>query len=174
MAKITIERLEALSPKDLMELGDATEATMLDTYGFTIGFKQWQPPLRHELDAYFRGVMMVPDRRLFVARIDGTIAGSIQLLFAPATSAAFFSASIDNHFVAPWARNFGIAKKLLECAENYARTQNTKLIKLSVRSNLEAAVSLYERSKYKRWGVLRKYEMVGKQYVSGYFYCKGL
>ncbi len=174
MVQILIEKLDKLTQKDLMELCDTTEATMLDTFGFTIGFQRWQPPLRHDLEVYFKGVILVPERHLIVARVDGTIAGSIQLLFVPIHSAFTFAVSVDNHFVAPWARNFGFATKLLEFAESYSKNKGRTLIKLNVRSDMDAAINLYKKANYKRWGVLKKYAMVNKHYVSGYFYSKDL
>jgi ribosomal protein S18 acetylase RimI-like enzyme len=174
IAKISIEKLNKLDQRDLLDLCDATEATMLDSDGFTIGFRQWQPPLRSDLEAYFKGVMMIPNRCLIIARVDGTIAGSIQLLFAQQNTYSYFSVSVDNHFVVPWARSFGIAKQLLEFAENYAREKGFKIITLSVCANMEKAVNLYERTKYKRWGTLKKHAIIGQEFISGYFYCKDL
>jgi ribosomal protein S18 acetylase RimI-like enzyme len=174
MVKVVIEKLDSLDSKDLIDLCDVTEATMIDTFGFTIGFKQWQPPLRHDMEAYFKGIMIVPERQLIVARLDNTIVGSLQLLFSPKNNTSFFAVTVDNHFVVPWARNFGIAKKLLEFSESYAREKGFKLIKLSVRSDLDAAINLYERAGYKRWGTLKKYQMLGNQFISGFFYCKDL
>ncbi len=175
MSNLEIELLEELNSLDLMDLCDATEATMLDTYGFSVGFKQWQPPLRQDLESYFRGVMLIPERILFVARVDRTIAGSLQILLPhPTNQTSGFSASIDNHFVAPWGRNLGLSRKLLQTAEQYLREKNFSQIRLSVRSNREAAINLYESAGFKKWGTLPRYENVGNRVFSGYFYCKDL
>ena len=172
---LAIEQLEKLNSKDLYELCDATEATMLDTNGFSIGFTKWSPPLRHELESYFKGVMLIPERKLFVGRVDGTIAGSLQLITPHRSNqTSNFAASIDNHFVAPWARNIQLARKLIEHAEQYAKNENFLLIKLSVRENREAAIELYEKCNYKKWGYLSHYEFNGSEIVGGYFYAKNL
>lgn len=173
--KTDVEMLEELNPLDLMDLCDATEATMLDTYGFNIGFKQWQPPIRDHIESYFKGVMLIPERKLIVGRTDGTIAGSLQLILPNASNqTSNFMVSIDNHFVAPWARNLGIAKTMLSFAEDYAKSNNYSVVNLSVRSIREAAITLYESHGYKKWGTMEKYERIGDKIVSGYFYSKDL
>jgi ribosomal protein S18 acetylase RimI-like enzyme len=175
MAETTIELLEQLNPLDLVDLCDATEATMLDTFGFSVGFNQWHPPLRRELESYFKGVMLVPERKLIVGRLDNTIAGSLQLIIPSLSNkTSNFAVSLDNHFVAPWARNLGMAKALLEFSERHALSKGYKLIRLSVNSMREAAITLYESYGYKKWGTLEKYENVANQIVSGYFYYKDL
>ena len=175
MVEIKIELLEKLNPLDLVDLCDATEATMIDTYGFSVGSSQWQPPLRREIESYFKGVMLVPERQLIVGRLDNTIAGSLQLVTPSLfNKTSDFAVSLDNHFVAPWARNLGMARALLEFAEKHVSSKGYKLIKLSVRSNREAAVTLYEKCGYKKWGTLDKYENIANNMVSGYFYYKDL
>jgi len=172
---VVVEILDKLNSLDLMDLCDATESTMLDTYGFSVGAKQWQPPLRSDLENYFKGVMLVQERKLIVARIDGTIAGSIQVVLpAVSNQTSDFAVNIDNHFVAPWSRNLGISKQMLRFVEKYTLSSGYTMIKLSVRSNREAAINLYESFGYKRWGVLEKYEKIGSQMISGFFYCKDL
>jgi len=174
-AKIDIELLDKLHNLDLMDLCDATEATMLDTYAFSLGYKQWSPPIRDHLESYFKGVMLVPERKLIVGRVDGTIVGSLQLILPHETNqTSNFIVSIDNHFVAPWARNLGIAKKVLVFAENYAKSRGYEVVKLSVRSIRDAAITLYESCGYKRWGTMDRYERIGDKTISGYFYSKDL
>jgi ribosomal protein S18 acetylase RimI-like enzyme len=171
--KIEVELLNILNSKDLYDLCDATEATMLDTHGFSIGFNKWAPPLRHEIEVYFKGVMLVPQRKLFVGRIDGTIGGSLQLVMPHSSNQiSNFIISIDNHFVAPWARNIRLGRKILEFAESYAKAKHFSLITLSVRENREAAIALYEKLGYKKWGYLDSYEYNGAEIVGGYFYSK--
>ena len=172
---VKVELLEKLNSKDLCDLCDATEETIIDTHGFSIGFNKWSPPLRHEIEAYFKGVMLIQEKKLFVGRVNNIIAGSIQLSIPhPSNQTSNFAVSIDNHFVAPWARNIKIAEKLIIRAEDYARKNKFLLIKLSVRENREAAIALYEKSNYKKWGYLSKYEFNGSNIVGGYFYKKNL
>jgi ribosomal protein S18 acetylase RimI-like enzyme len=174
-AKINIELTEKLNTLDLMDLSDATEATMLDTYAFSIGYRQWSPPIRDHIESYFKGIMLVPERKLIVARVDGTIVGSLQLILPhESNQTSNFIVSLDNHFVAPWARSFGIGKQMLVFAEDYARSKGYEVIKLSVRSIRDSAITLYESSGYKKWGTMNKYERIGNNIISGHFYSKDL
>jgi GNAT superfamily N-acetyltransferase len=104
---------------DLTELVQATEDAIRDG----IGFNWVVPPGKDILETYWKGVLVVPERVLFVARLDGTIAGSVQLVKpGPSKETSSFSASIEAHFVSPWARGHGLARLLLESAEREART----------------------------------------------------
>lgn len=175
MTAIVIEKLDKLQGVDLQELCDATEATMNDTFGFSIGFNSAEPPVRERLENYFKGVLLVPERQLIVGRYDGAICGSIQLVKPAASNqTSAFAASVDNHFVAPWARGHGIARKLLEAAEDEARHCKFSLLKLSVRATREAAIRLYQVCGYTQWGILDKYELMAGQMVAGHFYYKDL
>lgn len=172
---VTVERLEAFRSTDIDDLCDATEVTMEDGLGFSIGFKQLTTPSRERLEHYWKGVLLVPERELYVGRLDNVIAASIQLIKPPASNQAqSFAVFAREHFVAPWARGHGLAKYLLAAAEDSARTQGYKILKLEVRASQDGAIALYENLGYKRWGVLDKYEMVDGKYVAGYFYYKDL
>jgi ribosomal protein S18 acetylase RimI-like enzyme len=173
--KITVEKVSQFKGMELSDLCDATEATMNDTYGFSIGFNRAEPPVRNVLESYFKGVLIIPERQLIVGRYDGTIAGSIQLVKpGPSNQTSSFACSVDNHFVAPWARGYGMAKMLLEAAEEEARNCGFTLLKLSVRATREAAIKLYESCGYIKWGTLDKYEFMAGKIVAGHFYYKDL
>lgn len=168
---VRVEKLTEFHHADLTELVTATEDAIRDG----IGFNWMLPPGQDVMEKYWKGVLVVPDRVLFVGRLDGTLAGSIQLI-KPGISkeTSSFAASLDAHFVAPWARGHGIARVLLEAAEREARTLGFSVLKLSVRETQEAAITLYEEMGYKRWGTLPTYEYVGAQMIAGHFYYKNL
>lgn len=171
---ITIERVEKLSSQELNDLCDATLETISNN-GFSIGLSAHYNCDRNMLEKYFQGVLMIPEREIFIAKFDDVIAGSIQLLKPhPSYETTSFACSVDNHFVAPWARGYGIAKDLLKAAEEEARKLGYSVIKLSVRETRMAAISLYESMNYIRWGILPKYEIVEGHILSGYFYYKEL
>ena len=50
------------------------------------GFGWLKPPPRQVLENYWKGVLLVPERRLVVGRLDGIIAGSAQLAGRRATT----------------------------------------------------------------------------------------
>ena len=172
---VTVERLETFKSSDVDDLCECLEQTMEDGLGFSIGFKQTIAPSRERLESYWKGVLLVPDRELYVGRLDGMIAASIQMIKpSPSNQVQSFAVYAREHFVAPWARGHGLAKFLLAAVEDSARVQGYKIVKLEVRSSQDGAIALYENLGYKRWGVLDKYEMVDGKYVAGYFYYKDL
>ena len=68
-AKVTIERLTQFGGTDLDDLSEATETAIVEGGGFG-----WlKPPPRHVLENYWKGVLLIPDRRLVVGRLDGAI-----------------------------------------------------------------------------------------------------
>lgn len=175
-ATLKVERLTAFKSSDLADICEATERTIMDNaIGFTIGFGREDIMARERLEAYWQGVLLVPERVLVVGRLDGVISSSVQLIKPnPNNQTSYFSGSITQHFVAPWARGFGLAKRILECAEGEARAAGLTVLRLRVNATLSAAISLYESCGYKRWGTLDKYEIIDGKMTAGYFYYKDL
>ena len=168
---LAVERPERLTGADLAALTRATIAAIDEG----IGFGWVKPPSRRRLSAYWRGVLLVPERELHLGRLDGDVAGSVQLVKpAPTFEAGDFAASIDTHFVAPWARGHGLARALLEAAEDSARRHGYTTMRLDVRVTQERAIALYEGGGYRRWGTLDRYHRVDGAMVAGHFYVKDL
>lgn len=174
--KVKVENISELKNSDLSDISDATERTVKnDADGFSIGLKRSESFDRTGLEKYWKGVLMVPERHLFVGRLDGVITSSVQLV-EPARNdkASSFACSIAQHFVVPWARGHGLAKMLLKEAETEAKKRDFEVIRLSVRENQHSAISLYESMGYKRWGTLDKYEKIDNKIFAGYFYYKDI
>jgi GNAT superfamily N-acetyltransferase len=168
---LAVERVSDLHEDDLSALCEATNAAILDGGGFG-----WiNPPGQAALERYFRGVMLVPERELFVARADGVITGSAQLVRQPRNNEAqAFGATVMHSFVAPFARGNGLARLMMERIEERARTLGYKVLNLDVRETQEAAIALYESLGYTRWGVHPEYARVRGQTIKGFFYTKAL
>lgn len=174
-ADIKVEYITKFKGADLEDLCDATEVTITDSEGFSIGFHRDGVPSREQLENYWKGILLIPDRKLIVGRLDGTIAASIQVVKPLASNhASSFAAELESHFVATWARGYGLAKKLLTSVEELAKEDNTWVIKLSVRANHHAAINLYESMGFKRWGTLDKYEYINGRMYAGHFYYKDI
>ena len=171
MTAVSVEQVEELSDADLAELCDAAEVAILDGGGFG-----WlSPPPREAMERFWRGVMVVPERHLFVGRLDGRLGGSAQLIQAPRNNEAQSAiATITSNFVAPWARGHGMARDLTEACEEAARANGVRFINLDVRETQEAAIQLYESLGYERWGTNPNYALVGGRRVSGFYYTKNL
>jgi ribosomal protein S18 acetylase RimI-like enzyme len=171
MPAISVGKLEQFEGTDLGDLCDATETAILAGGGFG-----WlRPPPRDVLERYWRGVVLVPERLLFVGRMDGVIAGSVQLVRPPRNNEAqAFAATLTANFVAPWARGHGMARALSVEAEEAARAAGFRFIFLDVRETQSAAIHLYESLAYERWGVNPNYAMVDRRMVAGYYYSKRL
>ena len=167
----TVEELTEFGPGDLQDLSDAAEAAIIDGGGFG-----WiSPPPRETLEAFWRGVLLIPERHLFVGRLDGVIAGSCQIQ-RPARNneAQRHTCNLTTTFVAPWGRGHGLSRDLVEIAEKYARDEGFKVLTLDVRETQHAAIRLYERLGFVRFGTLPHYAYVRDGYVAGHFYYKEL
>jgi len=117
----------------------------------------------------------VPERALFVARLDGHVVGSAQLVRPPRNNEAqAFSAQLMHSFIAPYARGHGLARLLTARVEEGARALGYHALNLDVRETQEVAIRLYESMGYIRWGVHPTYARVGGRTVRGVFYYKVL
>jgi RimJ/RimL family protein N-acetyltransferase len=164
-----VEHLVRYSGTDLDDLCDATERAIVDGGGFG-----WlKPPPRQVLENYWKGVLLVPERRLVVGRLDGVIAGSAQLSRAPRNNEAqAFAGTLSGTFVAPWARGHGLGRGIVGEIERLARELGLMVLNLDLRDTQRAAIALYERMGYRRWGTHPFYARVDGQIVPGHYYCK--
>ena len=114
---ITVKKTNSFKKGELEELTSAT----MDAIKEGIGFGWVKPPPKYKVRNYWKGVLLVPNRWLFLGRYKGLIAGSLQVVtFSSSNEASMFRVFIDTHFVATWARGHGLAKLLIEEAEKYA------------------------------------------------------
>lgn len=167
----TVERLSAFRGPDLHDLCDAAEAAILDGGGFG-----WlKPPPRHVMETFWKGVLVVPERELFAARLDRTIAGSAQLVRPPRNNEAQgYVGQLTTSFVAPWARGHGLARSLTLAIEEAARDAGLRVLNLDVRETQDAAIRLYESLGYRRWGTHPHYAWIDDRWTTGFFYHKDL
>ena len=164
-----VEALNAFGGTDLADLCDATEAAILDGGGFG-----WlKPPPRPLLEAYWKGVLLVPERHLFVARLDGVVAGSAQLA-RPARNneAQAFNAHLTSLFVAPWARGYKLGGRLVHAVEEAAREGGVEVLNIDIRDTQKVALRLYESLGYIRWGSHPAYARVNGETVPGHYFYK--
>ena len=165
----TVEHLQKFNAGDLNDLCDATDAA-IESGG---GFGWIELPARDILERYWEGVLAMPARALFVARLDGVICGTCQLLKPPMNNEAqSFAVQLTTNFIAPWARGHGLARMLLQEAEKYALSEDFEVINLDIRETLKTAIALYESMGYIRIGTHPHYAKVDDEVLRGYYYCK--
>jgi len=169
--RIAVEQLDRFRPADLEDLCDATDAAIRDGGGFG-----WvDPPDRAGMERYWNGVLAVPERTLFVGRLDGVICGSVQLVRPTRNNEAQrFACNLTTSFVAPWARGHGLARQLTLAVEGMARKEGYKVLNLDVRDSQRAAIALYETLGYRLWGTHPFYAEAHGRLYGGLFYYKDL
>ena len=169
--KIEAKFISTLNNADLEELCDATEdAIMVDG-----GFGWINPPQRKKLVDYWKGVLLVPERLLIVAKIDNVICGSVQII-KPSRSneAQSHLCNLTTFFIASWARGYGLAKMLIQEAEKEAKRNKFSVITLEVRETQKRAIQIYKQAGFKKSGENPKSVLIGNKYYSGYYFYKDL
>jgi ribosomal protein S18 acetylase RimI-like enzyme len=167
--ELSVERIASLTKGDMLDLCDATVAAIeLDG-----GFGWVEVPERESLQRYWNGVVAVPQRDLFIARMDKAVVGTVQLMrVAPNNQAQSFSAQVTGFFVAPWARGQGLGQALLELVETRAKELGLYALNLDVRETQYGAIKLFKKMGYTQWGLNPLYALVKGRTVPGYFFHK--
>ena len=171
-ASITAEVIGAFSDEaDIHALAEAATAAVLDGGGFG-----WiKPPTATAVEQYYRGVPLVPERELIVGRMDRVIYGAAQLQKPSRNNEAqAFAVQLMHHFVAPYARGHGLARLILQKAEERAKNLGFHVLNLDVRATQVGAIALYEAEGFVHWGSHPAYARVKGQIITGHFYYKAL
>ena len=96
----------------------------------------------------FRHMLTRANAAVLVEERAGRIVGDVVVLFSRATSVA----RLYSLAVAADMRGQGVAKSLLHAAEQVAWSKHRAYMRLEVRKDNTAAISLYERHGYRRFG----------------------
>ena len=168
---ISVDILQQLSEVDLADLCSITEQAI----GAGGGFGWLRVPTREVLNEYWKKITTDNLNNLVVGRLNGTIAGTLQLSFeAPNIESRKNIAQIKRHFVAPWARGYGLAKSMIDFSEDKAKENNIKSIQLSVRDTQDAAIQLFSGKDYKVWGENPFYAYINGSFIKGIYFYKNL
>ena len=168
---ISVDILNELSEVDLADLCNITEQA-INAGG---GFGWLRVPTREILNQYWKKTTDDKLNKLIVGRLDGVIAGTLQLSYeAPNIESRKNIAQIKRHFVAPWARGYGLAKSMIDFSEQKAKEDNIKSIQLAVRETQDAAVQLFSSKNYKIWGENPYYAFINGSFVKGIYFFKNL
>ncbi len=168
---ISVDVLEKISNTDLADLCYNTEQAIKAGGGFG-----WiTVPPRDVLKKYWNSMMLVSTNTLIVGRLNGDIAGSMQLSFYPPNNEAQKTiSSIKSHFVAPWARGYGLAKAMIDYAILKSKENNKINIQLDIRETQTAAIQLFESKGFIRWGENPRYAFVNGNPIKGYYYYRNI
>ena len=168
---ISVNTLTDLIEVDLADLCNITEQAI----GAGGGFGWLRVPTREVLNDYWKKITDDKLTNLIVGRLNGVIAGTLQLSYeAPNIESRKNIAQIKRHFVAPWARGYGLAKSMIDFSEKKAKEDNIKSIQLSVRETQEAAVQLFSNKNYEVWGKNPYYAFINGAFVKGIYFYKNL
>ncbi len=168
---ISVESLSKLSEVDLADLCNITEQAISAGGGFG-----WlRVPAREVLKNYWNKITDDKLSNLVVGRLNGVIAGTLQLSYeAPNIESRKYIAQIKRHFVAPWARGYGLAKSMIDFSEQKAKEDNIKSIQLAVRETQDAAVQLFSSKEYQVWGENPYYAFINGSFIKGIYFFKNL
>ena len=160
VAKLSIETADQLTTRDVHELCDAAEEAILSGGGFG-----WlSPPPKSVMEDYWRGVQMIPERYLIVARLDKVIAGSCQIVRPSRNNEAQqFSCQMTTFFIAPWARGHGLAQMIVAEAEALVKSEGFLMINLDVRATQYRAIQSFEARGFKKYATNLHYAKVNRR-----------
>ena len=167
---IKVEIPKNINDTDLADLCNITEQA-INAGG---GFGWLKTPPREVLNKYWKGLVVVQNRILIVGRLNEAIAGTLQLALQPTNNEAQKKIiNISSHFVAPWGRGYGLAKNMIDYAENTAKEKGASCVQLDIRETQEAAIQLFKSKGYEQWVSNPSYAVVEGKTISGlYFYKK--
>jgi Acetyltransferases len=168
---ISVDTISKLSDVDLADLCNITEQAIQAGGGFG-----WlRVPTREILNQYWKKITDDNLNNLIVGRLNGVIAGTLQLSYeAPNIESRKNVAQIKRHFVAPWARGYGLAKFMIDFSEQKAKEENIKSIQLAVRETQDAAIQLFTNKNYKVWGENPFYAFINGGFIKGIYFYKNL
>ena len=168
---IKVETLHSISDLDLADLCNITEQAIRAGGGFG-----WlKVPPRKVLNKYWNGLVVVQNRILVVGRLNNAIAGALQLgLQSPNNEAQKDIATITSHFVAPWARGYGLAKNMIDHAEAIAKENSIFCVQLDIRETQEAAIQLFKSKGYEHWGTNPGYAQIEGNIIKGLYFYKNI
>lgn len=168
---IMIDRATSpLSQEDMDALIEATTAAIID--GGTFGWLY--PPGPQDMQRFFEGLLLVPERELFLVRDhEGVVCGA-GLLAHPTSRSELYSpkACLSSLFIAPYARRRGYGLALITTMVKRAQRRGSKVVNCEVREDQHAAIQLIAKLDFTHWGTHPYYTRIEGQTVRGLFFSK--
>ncbi len=168
---INVETLKKVNDVDLADLCNITEQAIKAGGGF--GWLSIPP--RSVLKKYWNGITLIHYKRLIVGRLNGDIAGTLQLSFQPPNNEAQKNITkIQSHFVAPWARGYGLAKSMIDFAVKASKENGAKCIQINIRETQDAAIQLFKSKGFTQWGENPFYANINDKFIKGLYFYKNI
>ncbi|WP_229709222.1 1-(5-phosphoribosyl)-5-[(5-phosphoribosylamino)methylideneamino]imidazole-4-carboxamide isomerase [Bombella favorum] len=165
------ERLgQTISADDLESLLESTVAAILAE-----GVFDWHtPPESNVLRRFLQGLLLVPERDVFIVRApDDSICGAAVLAHATTRSETYStSATITAFFIVPYERGKGLGNLLMEAIISRAQAIGAKVLDCRVRETLPDAAALLTSLGFTHWGTHPYFARIGDRTVRGLFFSK--
>ncbi|WP_346771183.1 GNAT family N-acetyltransferase [Commensalibacter oyaizuii] len=165
LPKIQVEQITNLDNEDdLHSVSETLEAAILAGYHC----KWIKPPPRHFIESYFKGAFLVPEKKIFVSRMDGNIVGICEVNFPPKQeNSPHISAHINIFAVAPYAINIGIGPRLLTKTEQTVTQLGYPIINIILDETQTKLFQFYTKNGYHHWATHPYYQRINGQIVKG-------
>jgi len=132
-----------------MTIGPATEADLNAIEALEVAAFPADRLSRRSLRAFIRA----PHRPLMVAKFGDAVAGyALVALRKGGAAARLYSIAVD-----PAQAGRGVGRALLQACERYARAHDRRAMRLEARYDNAAAIALYEKMGYRRFGHYEAY-----------------
>ena len=140
---IAVDSIRENTTTDLADLCSVTEQAIRAGGGFG-----WLTiPPRDTLKNYWNGIVLIKSNILIVGRLNKTIAGALLITFNPPNNEAQKNiAKIQSHFVAPWARGYGLAKAMIDQSIKTSKENRTRVIVTGILNFASFSTEYLEKS----------------------------
>ncbi|CAK7193360.1 hypothetical protein COMNV_01575 [Commensalibacter sp. Nvir] len=170
LPKIQIEHIASFDNEDdLHSICEALEASILAGYHC----KWSKAPPRHLIESYFTGLLLIPEKRLFIGRMDGTIVGLCEVTLPPKQDdSPCISVEINCFATAPYATGLGIGRKMLTKMEQTVTQLGFPIINASINETQTKLLQFYIKNDYQHWATHPYYQKINGQILKGYMLYK--
>lgn len=150
--------------EELHSLIETLEASIIAGYHC----KWTDPPPRHFIENYFKGVLLVPEKLLLIARLDGNIVGVCEVTTPPQQKkSSLIAVSVDIFTVAPYALNVGVEQRLLSKMEQTISQLGFPIINVIIDETQKKLFQFYLQNDYQHWATHPYYQKIDGQLVKG-------
>lgn len=161
--------IEKASAKDAAAILEYMKQIGGETENLTFGSEGMSITVEEEAD-YISQLENTSDGAMFVAKDDGRIIGDASLSRLPRRMQhrGDFGIAVVQEY---W--NQGVGSRLLSEIINFAKENSFKIVELQVRSDNTAAIHLYEKFGFQKFGTHESFFMIGQENVPfDYMYLK--